>query len=289
MKVAFIDKTNVKITVENKSLKVDEQKIPLRLLDAIILGTATLLDSKDMIKITKEGIALFLISPRSDDMAIVFSAKSKNAQLKLAQYQAQSKALEIAQYFITQKIKRHSEQLLKHHIPLDSEKALIKVENTKRIQTLLGVEGSFSKRYFTHYFKLFPKKFHLGKRSKNPPLDPLNAILSFFYMVVYNLITVRLLAVGFEPSIGFMHQPFRSHNALASDFMELFRADINEFVFKLFEEDRVKLSDFSKQNGTVYLKYDGRRRVWGEFQKFNLTLQKDLEKEMTVLKYMIKH
>lgn len=82
--------------------------------------------------------------------------------------------------------------------------------------------------------------------------------------------------------------PFRSHSALASDFMELFRADINEFVFKLFAEDRLKLSDFSKQNGGVYLKYDGRRRVWGEFQKFNLTLQKDLEKEITIIKYMIK-
>lgn len=161
------------------------------------------------------------------------------------------------------------------------------MEKTKKIQTLLGIEGSFSKRYFSHYFKLLPKKFHLGKRSKNPPLDPLNAILSFFYMIVYNLITVRLLANGFEPSIGFMHQPFRSHNALASDFMELFRADINEFVLKLFQENRLELSDFSKQNG-VYLKYDGRRRIWGEFQKFNLNLQKDLDKEIIFIKQMIK-
>jgi CRISPR-associated protein Cas1 len=137
---------------------------------------------------------------------------------------------------------------------LDVSKVLDNIESAKSIQQLLGLEGSFSKRYFTQYFKLFPKRLHHGKRSKQPPLDPVNAMLSFFYMVVYNLITVRLLSFGFEPSIGFMHQPFRSHNALASDFMELFRADINAFVFRLFDEKKVTSSDFTKKNGVYYQK-----------------------------------
>jgi len=106
-------------------------------------------------------------------------------------------------------------------------------------------------------------------------------------MVVYNLITVRLLSFGFEPSIGFMHQPFRSHNALASDFMELFRADINAFVFRLFDEKKVTSSDFTKKNG-VYLKYDARRKIWGYFKSFNQKLQKELDKEIAILRDMIK-
>jgi len=287
MKIAFIDKTGSKISVNKKSLIIDNQKIPLRLLDAVVVGTACSLESKDIIKMSVEGVALLLISARSNEMAILASANSKNAELKLEQYNAQSKALSLAQYFISEKIKRHSYQLLKHNRVLDIEKVLQKVDKVKRVQTLLGVEGSFSKRYFTHYFKLLPKKFHLGKRSKNPPLDPVNAILSFFYMVVYNLITVRLLAYGFEPSIGFLHQPFRTHNALASDLMELFRADINEFVLELFKKDKLDSSDFSKQNG-VYLKYSGRRKIWGDFQKFNQNLQKDIDKEIKILRHMIK-
>jgi CRISPR-associated protein Cas1 len=287
MKIAFIDKKNTSITVEKTALRVDEQKIPLRLLDVVIIGTSCSLESKDMVKMTKEGISLLLLSARGDDMAIVFSAKSKSAELKMEQYQAQSRALDIAKYFIGQKVIRHTEHLEKHGKILDITKVLEKIENTKRIQTLLGVEGSFSKRYFTHYFKFFPKKLHLGKRSKNPPLDPVNSMLSFFYMLVHNLITVRLLSYGFEPSIGFMHQPFRGHNALSSDFMELFRADINEFVFGLFDSGKLQNSDFTKSHG-IYLKYEARRRIWGNFQKFNQVLELQLDKEIATIRKMIK-
>jgi CRISPR-associated protein Cas1 len=287
MKIAFIDKKNTKINVEKMALKVDEQKIPMRLLDVVIIGTSCSLESKDMVKMTKEGISLLLLSARGDDMAIVYSAKSKNAEVKMEQYQAQSKALVIAKYFIAQKVIRHTQHLEQHGKILDISKVLEKIENTKRIQTLLGVEGSFSKRYFTHYFKLFPKKLHLGKRSKNPPLDPVNSMLSFFYMLVHNLITVRLLSYGFEPSIGFMHQAFRGHDALSSDFMELFRADINAFVFGLFDNQKLKNEDFTKTHG-IYLKYEARRRVWGDFQKFNQTLQVKLDKEIAGIRKMIK-
>jgi len=287
MRVAFVDKKGVELSVEYKSLKIDEQKIPLRLLDTVVIGSACALESKDILKMTKEGVSLLIISPRSDDMAIVFSAKSKSAELKMEQYLAQKKALVIAKYFISQKVERHAQHLLSHDIVLDTSKVLSNIEKAKSTQRLLGIEGSFSNQYFRQYFKLFPKKLHLGKRSKQPPLDPVNAMLSFFYMVVYNLITVRLLSVGFEPSIGFMHQPFRSHNALASDFMELFRADINEFVFSLFNRELLKKSDFTSKNG-VYLRYDSRRKVWGYFKPFNEKLQKKLDKEITTFREMIK-
>ncbi len=287
MKIAFIDKKNVVLRVEYKSLRVDEQKIPLRLLDAIVLGGSSYLENKDILKITKEGVSLLLISARSDNVAIMFSAKSKNPELKLKQYYAQDKALDIAKYFISEKIKSHKKQLLEHQKILDISAILIKIEKTKRIQTLLGIEGSFSKRYFSHYFKLFPKTLHLSKRTKNPPQDPLNSILSFFYMLVYNFITVRLLAVGFEPSIGFLHQPFRSHNALASDFIELFRADINQFVFNLFNNEKLKISDFTRNKDTFYLKYDSRKKIWGSFQSFNQKLLMQLDKEIAIIKKMI--
>jgi CRISPR-associated protein Cas1 len=105
-------------------------------------------------------------------------------------------------------------------------------------------------------------------------------------MMTYNLITVRLLSFGFEPSIGFLHQPFRSHNALASDFMELFRADVNAFVFRLFDEKLLESSDFSKKNG-VFLKYDARKKIWGEFKSFNQGIEKKLDVEIANLRAML--
>jgi len=287
MKIALIDKKGVKLKVEYKSLKIDDQKIPLRLIDTIILATASTLESKDILKITKSGISILLLSARGDDMAMISSAESKNAELKMEQYLAQKHALKIAKYFISQKVERHAQQLLEYNINLDISKVLESIEKAKSTQRLLGIEGSFSSRYFTQYFKLFPKKLHLGKRSKQPPLDPVNAMLSFFYMIVYNLITVRLIAFGFEPSIAFMHKPFRSHNALASDFMELFRADINTFIFELFDKEKVLISDFTKHNG-VFLKYEARRKIWRYFQPFNDKLQQKIDKEINIFRKMIK-
>jgi CRISPR-associated protein Cas1 len=104
-------------------------------------------------------------------------------------------------------------------------------------------------------------------------------MMSFVYMMSYHLITVRLLSYGFEPSIGFLHKPFRTHNALSSDLIELFRADINEFVFGLFDTKLLKSSDFSKKNG-VYLKYTSRKKIWSEYKSFIELLEPSIDKEI---------
>ena len=286
MNIAYIDKKDALLKVENKTLKVDEQKIPLRLIDAIVLASSCRLESRDVVKLTKEGITLLLLSGRGDDVAIVHAATGKNAELKLAQYKAQSRALVFAKYFVSEKLKRHAEHLREHEVALDIFERLESVENAESIEVLLGIEGSFSREYFGHYFALFSKRLHQGKRSRNPPQDPVNAMMSFFYMMTYNLITVRLLSFGFEPSIGFLHQPFRSHNALASDFMELFRADINAFVFRLFDEKLLESSDFSKKNG-VFLRYEARKKIWGEFKTFNQGIEKKLDVEIANLRAIL--
>ena len=283
MKIAFVDKKNAVISVVDKVLKVDEKKIPFRLIDTLILATSTELKIKDITKITEEGISILLLSSRGDKVSMVRSFESKNANIKLAQYKAQIRSLEFAKYFVYEKIIRHTQQLEDFHHIIDNSKALVRLEKSKSIEGLLGVEGSFSRLYFKGYFSLFSKRLHLGKRSKQPPLDPVNAMMSFSYMMVHNIITVRLLSFGFEPSIGFLHKPFRSHNALSSDFMELFRADINSFVLELFSEKILKGSDFSKTK-SVYLKYEARRKIWGRFQTFIKKLEPKIDKEIASFK-----
>lgn len=286
MKIAFIDKKEAKLSVENEVLKVDLQKIPLRLIDTVVLGSLTYLNSRDMVKLTQSGVTLLMLSAKGDQMAITHSAKSKNAEIKLAQFEAQSLALSFAKYFVVHKLKRHVAHLSLHNKVLDISEEILKLENAQNIESLLGIEGSFARKYFSSYFQLFSKRLHFGKRSKQPPLDPVNAMLSFFYMLTYNLISIRLISFGFEPSIGFLHQPFRSHNALSSDFMELFRADVNEFVWSLFHEKKLESSDFTKKNG-VYLKYEGRKKIWVDFKAFHQALEPQIDAEITKLRLAI--
>lgn len=150
----------------------------------------------------------------------------------------------------------------------------------------MGIEGAFAVKYFKEYFTLLPSNMHKSKRSKQPPLDPVNAVLSYWYALYYNIITAKLLSYGFEPSIGYLHKPFREHNALSSDMMELFRSQINEAVVHLFKNNILEMDDFSKKGG-VYLKFEGRKKIWSHFLALCEVLQPKLDEEIAQLKRMI--
>jgi len=134
---------------------------------------------------------------------------------------------------------------------------------------------------------LIPKKFHKEKRTKRPALDPANAIMSYWYSLFYNLITAKLLSYGFEPSIGYLHTPFRSHNALSSDILEFFRAEINEAIISVFQKNILSLQHFTKKNSSVYLKYNGRKEIWQYFVDLSNLLNSKIESEIANIKKLI--
>jgi len=283
MKIAVIDKKNTTLSVGKETFKVDGQNIPFRLVDLLIVNHKVRLESSDILKLTKNSISLLFLSAKSDNMALVQSKNSKASELKEAQYYALSHRLEFAKYFVTQKILHHQSQLKKHNIELNVELLLEQIKQVKSVESLMGIEGTFARLYFKHYFSLFDEHLHKGKRSKNPPKDPLNAMMSYFYMLYYHLISAKLLSYGFELGIGYLHTPFRGHNALASDFMELFRADINEAVFELFSNKLLTLEEFSFKGG-VFLRFDARKKIWKEYVALTKKLKPRLDQEIAKLK-----
>lgn len=283
MSIVIIDKKDVVIKTDNSTLVVDTQKIPFRLIETLIVVGKTSLSTSDIIKLTQH-INILLISYNYANSAIITSTRGKSPELKLLQYRASTtSSLPIAKELLTNKIKSHIEHLKNHDIKIEFEPYNDKISGAKNLDTLLGIEGSFSKLYFGHYFSLFPKVLHKGKRSKRPPLDPLNAMLSLNYTLFYNLISINLIGHGFEPGIGFLHRPFRSHNALASDLLELLRADINAYVYDIFTKKIITQSDFTIKGG-VYLKYEGRKKLWSHFREFSKTMEPKIKENITTLR-----
>ena len=287
MKIAVIDKKDITIQVQNNSIKFLEHNIPFSLIDLLILNHKVTLNSADILKLTKNNINILLVSYNNENFSLISSANTKNANLKLSQYNALNFKLHIAKYIITQKITTHAQHLKKHNITLDISKELLQIQNIKSTEELLGIEGTFAKTYFKYFFSLISKKFHKEKRSKHPPLDPVNALMSYWYSLFYNLITAKLLSYGFEPSIGYLHIPFRTHNALSSDLLELFRAEINEAVIFVFKKDTLSIQDFTKKNKGVYLKYEGRRKIWQHFVELSNLLKPKIDSQIAYLKKLI--
>lgn len=194
--------------------------------------------------------------------------------------------LGIAKYFIVKKFISHKEQLESIGFSIDIFKQLKQIENARNVQEIMGIEGSFAREYFHHFFSVLPRDLHKSKRTKQPPQDPVNALLSYWYSLYHKIITVKLLSYGFEASLGYLHTPFRSHEALASDLLEVFRASINQAVLSIFTNEIVTIKDFSKKNG-VYLKYEARKKIWGEFIGLVDVLKPQLDLEISNLKKMI--
>ncbi len=287
MNIIIIDKKDTVISTTTSQLLINKQKVPFNLIDTILIESRTDLNTKDINRLTKNGISIIILSSKQYIASVISAPNSKNANLKIAQFTAALKPLEIAKMVLKLKIASHIEQLKKHSINLNKSRYFKKTEDAGSLDELLGIEGSFSKAYFTHFFNLFPKKLHSGKRTKRPPKDPLNAVMSWLYTIFYHLITVKLLSSGFDPNIGYLHRPFRDHNALSSDILEVIRADINQFVFTLFNNRYLTSKSFSKKGEGIYLRYEERKNIYPLLQEFQAQTEPKITNTITAIRSML--
>ncbi len=112
----------------------------------------------------------------------------------------------------------------------DLRSVLRKVHHAASVESLLGLEGAAAVRYFACFSELLissvPAELQWTKRSRHPPLDRLNALLSFFYGLVHREVEAGLMAVGLDTAFGFYHRPRGSAGPLGLDVMELFRVPL---------------------------------------------------------------
>lgn len=114
------------------------------------------------------------------------------------------------------------------------------------LNALRGIEGSAAAAYYGAFTQWLPAHWSFSRRRRRPPPDPVNAMLSYGYTVLYyNTLTIAL-ARGLQPRIGFLHAARAGHHALASDLMEPFRTIVvDAVVMDLACRGRVKPEDFS--------------------------------------------
>ena len=167
---------------------------------------------------------------------------------------------------------------------------------SKNIQQLLGYEGIFSKLYFEGLSCLVCDEAKFIGRSKRPPKDPFNSLLSFGYSLLLNEIYTSITHKGLNPYIGVMHRIRNGHPALASDLMEEWRPlMVDSMVLKLINGSTFKVVDFKvdSRTGGVYLNRDDSKKFIEHFETRLLKTNKyidDIASPMTfreTLQYQI--
>lgn len=136
------------------------------------------------------------------------------------------------------------------------------------LDTLMGIEGAGAACYFSVLGDcLHNAEFQFTERTRRPPTDPVNALLSFGYQLLWNHLYSLIESQNLDPYEGCLHQGHRQHPALASDLLEAFRAPIIDSLMLYLVNHRVMdvEQDFTFNQGGCYLNGNGRRKYLRTF------------------------
>ncbi len=145
---------------------------------------------------------------------------------------------------------------------------LEKAGNADNIQQLMGFEGAGAVQYFSGLGECFDHEdFVFAGRSRQPPGNPVNAMLSFGYQILWNHLLSLIEIQGLDPYFGCLHQPSEKHASLASDLIEEFRTPIVDSLVLYLANRRMLsvLDDFVYRDGGCYLNDTGRSKYLKAF------------------------
>jgi len=224
-------------------------------------------------------ITHFSFGGRFQAMTVGF--EPNNIELRVAQFRTaddQEASLRLARRFVAAKI-RNQRVLLRRNGDERVREAVRELQRLARraecvadAGSLLGIEGAAAREYFrslNHLLEPGPAgEFEFARRSRRPPRDRPNAVLSFLYALLVKECALACRRVGFDPLLGFFHRPRFGRPALALDLMEECRPLLADSVLlTLVNGRRLTRGDFIERAGSVGLTASGRRAVIAAFER----------------------
>lgn len=287
-----LDGENIVIQDEEKTLG----RFPLHTLENIICFTYKGASPALMGACAERKIGMSFFSPRGKFLAKVVGEEYGNVLLRKEQYRISdddSRSLAYAKNMIVGKVfnSRWSiERTLRDHAyRVNVEKlkqisntlyeTLPKIDGTLGLDELRGVEGKAAEQYFSVFNDMVLNQkddFEFTARNRRPPLDNINAILSFVYTVLAGDCANALSSVGLDSYVGFMHGDRPGRRSLALDLMEELRPIMaDRFILTLINTKVIQAGHFERQkDNAVLLNDDGRKvffNAWQNHKKETIT------------------
>lgn len=216
--------------------------------------------------------------------AMTIGVEPSNIDLRIAQFRHADDAdasAELARAFVAAKI-RNGRVLLRRNGRErvgDTLRMLARLarlaERAHSVERLLGIEGAAGREYYRALALLLKPRgrrqglsFDFERRSRRPPRDRANAVLSFLYAMLAKECTLATRRVGLDPLLGFFHRPRFGRPALGLDLMEEFRPLVaDSTLLTLVNGSRLSRGDFTERAGGVGLTASGRRAVITAFEQ----------------------
>ena len=277
---------------ENVVVKKDDKtsmRLPLHNLESIVCFNYPGVSPALMGACAERHIGLCFLKPSGQFLARVTGGVHGNIWLRRRQHEIslqEAASVSIARSILLGKIangRKVIERALRDHAllvdvcALESASQFLKasladVQAADSLETLRGLEGSAAKQYFGVFEQMILQQkedFHFSNRNRRPPLDNMNALLSFLYTLLTHEVVAALEAVGLDPQVGFLHADRPGRPSLALDLLEELRAPLaDRLALSLVNLKQVKGSGFTqKESGGVLMDDDTRKEVLVAWQK----------------------
>lgn len=279
-----LDHDTLKISVE-KEMKL---QIPLHHLGGVVCFGDVMVSPALMRRCGEDGRSLVLLDRNGRFKARLEGPVSGNVLLRRAQHEWSTnaeKSLGIAKKIVAGKIQNSRQVLMRAAREAADAKdeealresaaaladSLSRIPYCDDIDQLRGFEGESARAYFNCFDRMVVEdreSFRLDGRNRRPPLDPMNALLSFLYAMLTNDCVAAAEGVGLDPQVGFLHVLRPGRPALALDLMEELRAVLaDRLALTLVNRKQVTAANFEdRPGGAVYLGEEGRKAVVVAYQ-----------------------
>ncbi len=264
-------------------VKEDEMlaRVPLSRLTHVVLVGRVGVTTPALLSMLRQGCHLSLVDRRGQLQGQLVAPLGRNVELRKRQYEVSGERKfcgRLVKAVVYGKV-RNSLVLMKRLVRRKRvvssgrieqvEEILHRVEQEESVDGLRGLEGLAARTYFSLLREAVPAEFAFTKRERRPPRDPVNALLSLGYTLLYEGVRTALEVVGLDPYVGFFHAEKYGRPALALDLAEEFRAPVvDSLVLTLVNKRMIKPKDFVQgADGGLYLRKRGLRVFLREFSE----------------------
>lgn len=286
MDTLYVDEQGASIHLTGERLVVVKEghelrQIRLRDLERVILFGPVDFTTQALHALLESGVDTHFLTTDGRYRGRLAPADGKNVLLRQTQYRRADDAAfrgEMARRILGAKLANCRYIILRHHhnnpSPLLSRVADELAQAAKRldeqpdVEACMGVEGTAARAYFQALGSMVRREFAFAARTRRPPRDPVNAMLSFGYALLLTEIIGALAAHGLDPHVGYVHSIQYGRPALALDLLEEFRPVIaDRLAIQLINRGVLQHAHFEQREGGVLLNEEGRARYLAAYHR----------------------
>ncbi len=285
----YITTQGTSLTIQNKRLEVSQngETLGQALLHSVsricIFGAAHL--SYQLIDhCLRNGITVHYFSTHGKYKGMLYGQEIMSYKILEQHLQTSDRdALPLIKQIIAGQITSRISMLKRKSIPTDQlQEALKKIPNARSIDSLRGMEGHAAAAYWNAFPQVLSTPSFFNGRSKRPPKDIANSLLSLGYVLMTSEIEPHVRYYGLNPYRGFLHQFRHGRKSLVLDLLEQFRPVIERFTVNMLNKQQLGRKHFTKEGIGYYLTDEGKRKYLAAYEQLLRKKHKNEKGEMTL-------